>query len=190
MRLSEENQMSAWIGASWFLIGYGHYFQDEFEKARECVEKSISQLTQTPGLLASLLPAIDILMGSVCIALGDLGKARTSLEKALRKSQDNSQRHYECRAKMMLGVLLMREDSSQAEAAEQAILEGLKIAEALQIKPYQASGHLLLGETYAIAGKKRKALASLNKAHQMCQEMGMDYYLARTEKALEGLGVQ
>jgi len=33
-------------------------------------------------------------------------------------------------------------------------------------------GHLNLGETYVIAGQKEKALASLKKAHQMCQEMG------------------
>jgi hypothetical protein len=51
-----------------------------------------------------------------------------------------------------------------------------------------ALGHLCLGETYAIAGHKEKALASLKKAHEMCHEMGEDYYLARTEKALEKLG--
>jgi hypothetical protein len=48
----------------------------------------------------------------------------------------------------------------------------------------------LLGETYAIAGQKRKALASLNKTQQMCQEMGMDWHLARTEKALQKLKAQ
>ena len=39
----------------------------------------------------------------------------------------------------------------------------------------------------ASLGQKQKALASLKKARQMCQEMGMDYFLARTEKGLEGL---
>ena len=47
-----------------------------------------------------------------------------------------------------------------------------------------------LGETYAIAEQKEKALASLKRARQMCQEMGMDYWLARTEKALEKLKAQ
>jgi cytochrome c-type biogenesis protein CcmH/NrfG len=81
----------------------------------------------------------------------------------------------------------MKEDSSQAKAAEETILEGLKTAEELQLKPSQAQGHLFLGETYAIAGQKEKALASLKKAQHMCREMGMDYWLARAEKALAGL---
>jgi len=190
MRLSEEAQMLSWVGLSWLLMGWGHYFQDEFEKAQECVERSISYATQTPGLTASLLPSADILLGNVCLALGDLGKARTSLEEALRICQDNNQRHHECRVRMGLGTLIMKEDASQVAAAEQTIMEGLKIAEQLQIKPFQAMGHLFLGETYAIAGQKEKALASLNKARHMCQEMGTDYWLARTEKALEELGAQ
>ena len=88
---------------------------------------------------------------------------------------------------MCLGRLIIEEDASQMAVAEQAIIEGLKMAEDLQIRPLQVWGHLFLGETYAVAGQKEKALASLNKAHPMCQEMGMDYYLARTEKALEKL---
>jgi protein involved in temperature-dependent protein secretion len=69
---------------------------------------------------------------------------------------------------MLLGRLL----SGGAFAdplAEQTILEGLKMVEDLQIKPLQAMGHLFLGETYAIAGQKEKALASLNKAREMCR---------------------
>jgi tetratricopeptide (TPR) repeat protein len=91
---------------------------------------------------------------------------------------------------MRLGRLIIEEDASQIAVAEQTILKALKIAEDLQTKPFQAEGHLALGETYAIAGQKEKALASLKKAQRMCQEMGMDYHLARTEKALEGLKAQ
>jgi hypothetical protein len=61
------------------------------------------------------------------------------------------------------------------------------MAEDLRIRPFQAYGHLYLGETYAIVGQKEKALASLKKAREMGQDMGMDYWLARTEKALEKL---
>ncbi len=95
--------------------------------------------------------------------------------------------HFEADARISLGRLIVDEDTSRAAEAEQAILEGLRIVEDLRIKPIQARGHVLLGETYAIAGQNKKALATLNKARQMCQEMGMDYYLARTEKALEKL---
>ena len=88
---------------------------------------------------------------------------------------------------VQLGMALVKADTSQSAKAEEFILEGIKLLEELKIKPWQAEGHLYLGETYAIAGQKEKALASLKKARQMCQEMGMDYWLARTEKALEKL---
>ena len=88
---------------------------------------------------------------------------------------------------MPLGRLIIEEDPSQIVLAEDTILQGLKMVEDLQLRPFQAHGHFLLGETYAIAGQREKALASLNKAREMCQEMGLDYFLARTEKALEKL---
>ena len=88
---------------------------------------------------------------------------------------------------VQLGMALVKADTSQSAKAEEFILEGIKLLEELKIKPWQAEGHLYLGELYADTGQKAKALASLKKARQMCQEMGMDYWLARTEKALEKL---
>ena len=64
----------------------------------------------------------------------------------------------------MLGMA----NASQAAAAEQMILEGLKL------RPDQATGLMYLGETHAVTGQKVRAVASLRKAQTMCQEMGMD----------------
>jgi len=140
-------------------------------------------------MLAALPPAHTV-SGLVSQSMGDLPEARRSMEQAVRVAQENDQKHWEGQARMCLGRLRVEEDSSRHTVAEQTILEGLKIEEDLQLRPLQAWGHVFLGETYAIAGQKAKALSSLNKAHQMCQEMGMDYWLARTEKALEKLKEQ
>ncbi len=43
----------------------------------------------------------------------------------------------------------------------------------------------LLGELYVNAGQKERALENLKKAEAMLQEMGIDYWLARTKKLLE-----
>ena len=117
-------------------------------------------------------------------------KARSSFEQALKAAQDNDQRHYEGHSRICLGRLIIEEDASQIGAAEQAILEGMKMEEDLHFRSYEAWGHLGLGETYSIAGQAEKALDSLSKAREMGREMGMDYYLARTEKALEKLKAQ
>jgi hypothetical protein len=59
------------------------------------------------------------------------------------------------------------------------------MADELKAKPFYAQGHLFLGEIYAHAGQKEKALENLKKAERMYQEMGMDYWLDRTKKLLE-----
>ena len=57
----------------------------------------------------------------------------------------------------------------------------------LEVKPWFSVGHLFLGEVYADAGHRLKALENLKKAEAMFQEMGMDYWLGRTRKLLESL---
>jgi len=53
------------------------------------------------------------------------------------------------------------------------------------LKPLSSQGHYYLGELYANRGQKRKALEALKKAEGMMQEMGMDYWLRRTQEVLE-----
>jgi tetratricopeptide (TPR) repeat protein len=184
-RIGEEAQMPAYIGAGWMLEGLAYYYQGAFAAAKECAEKAISNMLEHRML--AVLSGAYALSGAVSHMLGSLPAAKRSLEQALKVAQENNQKHYEGQARIFLGRLIIDEDTSQIAVAERTILDGLKMLEDLQIKPLQAMGHLNLGESYAIAGQTEKALASLKKAQQMCQEMGMDYYLDRTEKALEKL---
>ena len=45
-------------------------------------------------------------------------------------------------------------------------------------------GYLFLVELYTDAGQREKALENLKKAKGMFQEMGMDYWLAKTREVL------
>jgi len=67
------------------------------------------------------------------------------------------------------------------------MVNGLKILDELGMKPDHSSGTFFIGELYADAGQKEKGLDNLKKAESMFQEMGMDYWLARTRKLLESL---
>jgi len=184
-RISEDAQVSYIVGPSWVLEGWGRYYQGDIAGAKQCADKGM--LLCLENRFVGGLATAYLLSGLVSQALGNLPEAQSSMEEAVRAGRENNQRHFEGQARIRLGRLIIEEDHSQVAAAERSTLEGLKMAEDLQIKPLQVQGHLCLGETYAIAGQKEKALASLRRAHQMCQEMGMDYYLARTEKALEKL---
>jgi tetratricopeptide (TPR) repeat protein len=61
----------------------------------------------------------------------------------------------------------------------------MKILDELETKPLYAQGYLFLGDLYADAGQKEKAIENLRKAEAMFQKMGMDYWLARTKRLLE-----
>ena len=57
----------------------------------------------------------------------------------------------------------------------------------LEMKPYCAQGYLFLGELYSDGGQKEKAVDKLKKAEGMYQEMGMDYWLVKTQEVLDRL---
>ena len=78
-------------------------------------------------------------------------------------------------------------ESPQITRAEELIRKGIKILDELEVRPWFSVGHLFLGEVYADAGQRLKALENLKKAESMFQEMGMDYWLGRTRKLLEAM---
>lgn len=86
-----------------------------------------------------------------------------------------------------LGTALARSNPSQADRAEQFAERGIEIAGSLKVRTVEAQMHLSLGELYVNVGQTEKALSSLKKARQMCREIGLEYYLAKTEKAMEKL---
>jgi hypothetical protein len=65
----------------------------------------------------------------------------------------------------------------------------MKILDELETKPACAQSYLSLGELYADAGQKEKAIENLKKAEAMYQEMGMDFWLARTKELLEKIRI-
>jgi hypothetical protein len=63
----------------------------------------------------------------------------------------------------------------------------MRILETLKVRPFFAQGCLFLGELYAEAGQAERAAENLKEAESMFQEMGMDYWLARTYGAYADL---
>ena len=91
------------------------------------------------------------------------------------------------KAVISLGGITGTMEKSQLHKAEEYILKGMKILDELGAKPSYSLGLLSLGELYAGAGEKEKALENLKKAEQLYQAMGMEYWLARTRRVLEGV---
>ena len=64
------------------------------------------------------------------------------------------------------------------------MLEGINLFDELQIRPRYAVGLMYLRELYADAGQKEEALENLKKAEGMFGEMGMNYWLGKTQEVL------
>ena len=72
----------------------------------------------------------------------------------------------------------------QIDKAREHIFNGIKILENLKLKPFYSQGYLFWGELYADAGQRENAFENLKKAEEMFQEMGMDYWLSKTQEVL------
>jgi hypothetical protein len=58
------------------------------------------------------------------------------------------------------------------------------MSDELKLRPCFSQGYFFLGELYVDTGQREKALENLKKTERMFQEMGMDYWLAKTREIL------
>jgi tetratricopeptide (TPR) repeat protein len=185
IRYCEEGQIAAVISASWLGLGWGYYLLGELETAREYIEKGLKMKKEGGagydfGFFYGLLSAVRL-------ELGDRKSAQDLAEEALKISQRNHEKPGEGFAWMLLGRILGKAGESQSDKAEECILRGIKIFEERNLKLYYLPGYYFLGELYADTGKEDKARETLRRAEVMFREMGMDYWLARTQEVMRRL---
>ncbi|HXX33849.1 MAG TPA: AAA family ATPase, partial [Thermodesulfobacteriota bacterium] len=183
----EKSQTVMFLPLVWGCLGHGYYLLGELETALKCLEKALKMQMEI-GFPFPYIPSIHYYLTFVHSDLGNLNEAKVHAEQALKLSQTRHQKSWEGNSWILLGRTLGKMEGSQLDKAEEHILQGIKILEELEVKPYNAQGYLFLGELYAERGQKEKALKNLKKAEAMFQEMGMDYWLARTKKLLETVG--
>ncbi|MFX0203221.1 MAG: hypothetical protein ACFFCW_44525 [Candidatus Hodarchaeota archaeon] len=116
----------------------------------------------------------------ICFDLGHLKKAKTHIDQAIKLSQNNDEAHIEGLSRTFLGRIMEKINSSEIKTAENCILRGIDTLEKLGTKSLCSNGYFYLGELYADTGQRAKALENLKKAESNFQEMGMNYWLART----------
>jgi class 3 adenylate cyclase/tetratricopeptide (TPR) repeat protein/energy-coupling factor transporter ATP-binding protein EcfA2 len=181
----EKSQAVIHLPIAWSYFGCGYYFLGEVETALKFIEKAFKMQTDI-GFPRSW---IHHFLSSVYFDLGNLSEAKVHAEQALNLAQTSHQKYYKGFSQIQLGRIFGKMEGSQLHKAEEHILQGMKILDELETKPSYALGYLFLGELYADAGQKEKALENLKKAEAMYQEMGMDYWLARTKELLEKIRI-
>ena len=133
------------------------------------------------------LSSLYWLLSIVLFDLGEYEKALGSIDEALILAQKYNEKRIEGLSRIWLGRILGKTDPNQFDKAEESILQGINILEEMRLKPFFSQGYLYLGEFYSDIGQKEKAQENLKKAGRMFQEMGMDYWLVKTDEVLKGL---
>jgi tetratricopeptide (TPR) repeat protein len=181
LQYCEEGQIVMYLHVAWLGFGWAYWLMEELETARMYMEKGLK--IQIDAGVPYDLGFFYAMAGMVDLDCGDLEKAQQRAEEAVKISQENHQ-HGQGFAWIFLGRTLAKADPPQTDKAEESFLKGIKIYEDSKIKTHSVLGYFFLGEMYANTGQKDKAMETLKTAEEMFQEMGMDYWLARTQKVM------
>ena len=181
----EEGQVSFMLGMAWSGLGWAYWYMGEFESSLFYAEKGMDIQLKTGNPF--YLSFIYLVVGMNHYSLGDINNAKKFVQKALGLSEQIEEKHLEALSRIWLGRVLAKTNPSQIDKAIQSIFDGIGICGDLKIKPDRSLGHLFLGELYAHDGQQEKALDNLKKAESMFMDMGMDYWLDRTQEVLQRL---
>ena len=178
----EESQFFIFLGAAWNWLGWAHLMMGQTRTAVELAEKGLRMHIDLG--IPYFQSYSHMNCAGIYFVLGDLDQARTQAELALQCALENNERHIIGMARLWLGRTIARIDPTQIEAAEQQILQGIKLLEELGLPPFCGIGYMFLGEVYAASGRPKEALEHLKKAEALFEKMGMNYWLGKTREVL------
>jgi tetratricopeptide (TPR) repeat protein len=181
----EKSRAVVYLSLAWVRLGYGYYLLDEFNGALKFTEKGL-KMQQDAGL-SLYLSLIHSTLSMIHNDSGHWEEGKVQAEQGLKFAQTNHEKINEGLLWLQVGRAIGKIEKSQLDTGKEYIHKGMKILEELKIKASSSQGHLYLGELYAEAGQKEKALEHLEKAQGLFQKMGMNYWLGRTRKVLERL---
>ncbi|MGB5750307.1 MAG: hypothetical protein WBM69_25250, partial [Desulfobacterales bacterium] len=175
----EETKLEIVAGVLWICLGGGYYLLGEMEAAQNHLEKGLKIYMDSDR--QDSLAMIYNYLSLIKIDFNQLAEAQAHVERALELAIANGEKSNEAWSRIIYGILICKKDLSLYSEAEDSILLGIETMKKLKLKPSYAKHYLDLGEFYADCGQKVKALNILKKTESMFKEMGMDYYLEKTQ---------
>jgi len=181
----EKSQSAIFLGMSWAFQGAGYYMIGEHGTAIKLLEKGIKM--QTDMMLPFMIGLMQVYLSMIHFDLKHFNEANALAEQALKQAQTNREKWVEGFAWILLGRTNGKMEGAQLQKAEECIFTGMKILEELKVKILYSVGVFFLGEFYAHTGRREESLKNLTLAEGLFQEMGINYWLARTEIILANL---
>jgi class 3 adenylate cyclase/tetratricopeptide (TPR) repeat protein len=183
IKYHEESKSVGFAATNWGLLGYAYYLLGDEVSAQTYAERGL-KLKRESGFGFFTSP-LHWVLSQIELAIGNNKGAQSHAKMALKLSQKHNERHFEGLALVSLGRIYGNSDPSQCDEATEKILKGIEIFEELKYKPFYSQGYFYLGELYANTGRKERALENLSTAKSLFQEMGMDFWLAKTNEVME-----
>jgi tetratricopeptide (TPR) repeat protein len=181
----EDAQAPLWQGQLWTWLGYAYHLQGESDTAIRYIAKGLKMQSDLGS--QTWFCTHHMFYGAVQLDIGELSKAAESLESAINIAEENKESDNLAYSKILLGRTIAKIDSSHYGQALEHILNGIQMLEDLGLKPMYSQGYLFLCEVYSAMGKREDALESLKRAQSLFREMGMDYWLGKTQEVLARL---
>jgi predicted ATPase len=180
VKFCEQSKYFLFLIFSRSLLGYAYLLQGNPKIAIENIQIALKLHNDIGFMLARSSQYIYLCMAY--FDLDSLEKALECIEKSINLSHKCNEKHYEGQAHIWKGRILAKLDPEKKVEAEESVRRGIEMLKPLQTKPLYAAGYIALGEIYADIGQPERALGYLKDAEMMFDEMGMDYWLVKTQE--------
>jgi Tetratricopeptide repeat len=126
-------------------------------------------------------------LGGAYLLDGRLADATRIAQDGLATARQWGEREVEGQLLRLLGDIAAHPDRLEVDTAEVHYRDAILLAQELGLSPLIAHCHLGLGKLNRRTGKRQEAQEQLTTATTMYREMGMTYWLEKTEAELEEL---
>jgi predicted ATPase len=166
-----------------FWEGRAHTLNGDPSRGRELLEES-SALAEKIGTKFGL-SGLKTFLADCLLRLGELYAALSLCQEAIHLAEETGDKFVNSLAHRTLGEIISRSEPSDAQKAEQAILEATRILQEIGARPELARSYVSHAKLLKTKGESERSKEYLTHAIDMFQQMGNTWDLSQAEQALQ-----
>ena len=177
LHLAEHLEITGWSNTLMYHLGYAYALSGRVTEGIALMVTSLDRLVASRGGHA----LATTLLGEGYLLSGQIDNAVRCASEALDLARRLGERGHEVMALRVLAEIGWRSDPPDVETALRRYREATMMATELGMRPLAAHCHLGLGKLYRRTGNREQALELLTTATTMYREIGMTYWLEKSE---------